>query len=255
MKAFESHPILSTNPMAATSGDSVISLQGSNGGLLCWLPPFSKVFCSFFSLPRFESVESSWLIEKAEGALAMGFVGTVLFTTAVPSSILSSLSLFSSHCAPGDVLSPISSTSPAAPVAHSTPLVQTSACDDCDCTCACSSCSSDLRLTGEFCWRMSASKVSVVFNFSSLTSSCSCDCVNCCLQSLSWCWSVKMVDCMPSTSSSSWITKSFNSKTKEGNTQCIQLHVIYSAKIRERFRFAFTANGNVRFAFMFLEKN
>ena len=29
----------------------------------------------FFSFPRFESVESNWLIENAEGALATGLAG------------------------------------------------------------------------------------------------------------------------------------------------------------------------------------
>ena len=67
--------------MAAIRGDSVISVQGSNaGGILCSLLPFSKEFFSFFSFPRFESDESNWLIENAEGALATGLVGTVLVT-------------------------------------------------------------------------------------------------------------------------------------------------------------------------------
>lgn len=204
LKVLESHPILSTNPMAATSGDSLISL-GSNGRLSCWLPPFSTVFRSLISFPRFESVASNWLIENAEGTLAAGFEGTVV-TTAL-SSILSSLSFLSSLCATGDVLSP---------GAHLTPAVQSSACDGCVCDCACSSRSSDLTLTGEFCWsRISESNLSVVSNFSWYSCAFSCDWVNCCLQSFSWCWRVKMVDCIPSTSSSSWITKSFNSKIEQ----------------------------------------
>ena len=164
---FESHLILSTTPMAAIRGDSVISAQGSNaGGILRSLLPFSKEFFSFFSFPRFESDESNWLIENAEGALATGLVGKVLVTgtgTGALSSILSSSTL-SSLCEAGDVLSP---SSP--PVADSTPLVHTSAFACCNCACdgACSSCSLDLRLTGEFCWRVSASKPSLVFIFSS----------------------------------------------------------------------------------------
>ena len=138
---FESHPILSTTPMAAIRGDSVISAQGSNaGGILCSLLPFSKEFFSFFSFPRFESDESNWLIENAEGALATGLVGKVLVTgtgTGALSSILSSSTL-SSLCEAGDVLSP---SSP--PVADSTTLVHTSAFACCNCACdgACSSCS------------------------------------------------------------------------------------------------------------------
>ena len=80
--------------MAAIRGDAVISAQGSNaGGILCSLLPFSKELFSFFSFPRFESDESNWLIENAEGALATGLVGRVLVTgtgTGALSSILSS---------------------------------------------------------------------------------------------------------------------------------------------------------------------